>query len=126
MADYNKIDPPPTIVDDLSNYTWKTWFNSIYDYLSLNKYISHNTTSTATTADRESVLIVTSNVTITLPVAADSEDRTYYIKRVTSSGAVTISSSDNIDGASSVSLAANYDAIQVFCDGLTWHIIGRE
>jgi len=122
----SRLDPPPTVVEDFNSPIWKTWFNTVYETLMSNRHLIGGTTATATTINKESVLIVTSNVTITLPDANVSEDEHYYIKRVTAVGAVTISSSDNIDVTSTASLAANYDAIHLFCDGTTWHIIGRE
>jgi len=126
MSHTDKLSPPPTIIEDFNSPSWKTWFNSAYEEITNSRYKTFNTTAVAKTIDKENVLIVTSNVTITLPDADHSANRVYYIKRVTAAGAVTVASSDNIDGAASVSLAANYDAVQVICDGTTWHIIGRE
>lgn len=125
MAD-NNFGAPPTLIADFTSFSWKSWFNNMYERVLANLYLSHITTSTATTADKEAVIIVTSNVTITLPTASENENKSYYIKRVTAAGAVTVSAADNIDGAGTASLAADYDAIHVFCDGSTWHIIGRE
>lgn len=121
----HNITPPPTLVDDFNNPSWKIWFSDLFNYSLLNKFLSHNTTSIATTADKEAILVVTSNVTVTLPTAKDSEGIRYYIKRATSAGAVTVSSSDNIDGSSTYSLANNYDFVHVYCDGTTWHVIGK-
>ena len=126
MAHKERLNPPPTIVSEFNSPVWKSWFSKVYDTISFNSYLSGSTTATAITADKSNVIIVTSNVTITLPDADHNADKHYYIKRVTAAGAVTVASSDNIDGSASVSLAANYDSIHVFCDGTTWHIIGRE
>lgn len=126
MAHKASVELPPTLVEDFADHSWKKWFNGVYETLTYNKYLSHVTTAIALTADKEAVIITTSNVTITLPSAADNAKKSYYIKRVTAAGAVTVSAADNIDGAGTASLAANYDAIHVYCDGTTWHIIGRE
>lgn len=119
----NKISPPPSSVDDLSNPVWNTWFNSIQETTNANKHLSHITTADNITADKEAIIIVTSNKTVTLPAANISENTNYYVKRVTAAGAVTIASADNIDGAASITLDDNYDVAQLFCDGTTWHVV---
>jgi len=118
-----KISPPPTSVEDIKNPAWSTWFSTLQEQSNLNKHLSHLTTAVDATADKESIIIVTSDKTITLPAADISEDVNYYIKRVTAAGAVTIAAADNIDGAASITLDDNYDAVQVFCDGTTWHLV---
>lgn len=123
MASNSKVSPPPSTVDDVNNPAWKTWFSTMQESNDLNKHLSHIEVSADTTADKEAIIIVTSNVTVTLPSADVSEDISYYIKRVTAAGTVTIASSDNIDGAASITLDDNYDAAQLFCDGTTWHLV---
>lgn len=123
MPNNDKVGPPPSSVADTDSASWKNWFNKIHESTSLNKNLSHIVAAANTTADKEAIIIATSNITITLPAASDSEDRNYYIKRATAAGTVTISSSDNIDGSATYTLDENYDAVQLFCDGSTWHVI---
>lgn len=119
-----QLSSPPSIIKDFNNPAWTTWFHNLHETLTLNKHLSFITTATSITADKESIIIATALVTITLPTASDSEGLSYYIKRVVATaGNVVVSSSDNIDGAATVNIATNYDSIRVFCDGTTWHTI---
>lgn len=65
-------------------------------------------------------------VTITLPTAASAINRCFYIKKIDASGnAVTVDGdgSETIDGATTASLASQYDSVQVVSDGTEWWII---
>ncbi len=65
-------------------------------------------------------------VAVTLPDASTCTQHIYNIKRVdTGGGGVSIISTDNIDGISPQTLAAQYDSIAVQSDGTTFWIIGR-
>ena len=66
------------------------------------------------------------NVTITLPAAAGVTGRSYYIKKIDSSGNKCIvdgNASETIDGQTTQDLTFQYTAIQVVCDGTKWHIL---
>lgn len=66
------------------------------------------------------------NVTITLPVASGVNGYRFYVKRIDSSGntcAVARSSSDTIDGQTSISLDAQYTSLTLVSDGSAWYII---
>jgi hypothetical protein len=66
------------------------------------------------------------NVTITLPAASSIAGYRFYIKRVDGSGntcSVARSSSDTIDGQTSVSLPQQYTSLTLVSDGSAWYII---
>lgn len=59
--------------------------------------------------------------TLTLPSASAAPKRTLFVKKVDASGnAVQVGT---VDGGNH-SLAAQYDAVQVYSDGTNWHVIG--
>lgn len=65
-------------------------------------------------------------VTVTLPVAANSNAAMIVVKKIDAgANAVTVDANgaETIDGAANVALAAQYDAVTVFCDGSEWWII---
>ncbi|HXH17853.1 MAG TPA: hypothetical protein VNJ07_02130 [Chitinophagales bacterium] len=68
------------------------------------------------------------NVTVNLPAVASSNGRIYIIKRLDGSmNSVTIdpNGAEQVDGAATASLAAQYDFVKVFCDGTQWLVIGQ-
>ncbi|MCP4541678.1 MAG: hypothetical protein GY832_31485 [Chloroflexi bacterium] len=66
-----------------------------------------------------------SDRTITLPDAAEATGLTFSIKNI-NTGVVTVTTAgENIDGAASQSLAAQYDFITVVSDGTNWFIISQ-
>lgn len=65
-------------------------------------------------------------ITVTLPVAAGSNTRRYFIKKIDSSGnAVTVDAngSETIDGSTTQIIVSQYDCIEIVCDGTEWWII---
>lgn len=65
---------------------------------------------------------------ITLPAVASSSGKELIIKKIDSSAnAVTVdgNASETIDGATTYSLAQQYDSVTIYCDGSEWHIIGE-
>lgn len=66
------------------------------------------------------------NVTITLPTASGVSGYRFYVKRIDNSGntcAVARSSSDTIDGQTSINLDAQYTSLTLVSDGSAWYII---
>jgi hypothetical protein len=67
------------------------------------------------------------NVTITLPTASGLAGYRFYVKRVDSSGSNSVSiarsSSDTIDGQTSVTLSLQYMAIGLISNGSAWYIL---
>lgn len=90
---------------------------------------TYSVDTNSTTSDLVIFTDSTSNtVTITLP--APSAGRLIYVKDKTGKAAthnVTISqhSAETIDGASSLTLSKNYDAVLLISDGTNWSIIGE-
>lgn len=60
--------------------------------------------------------------TVNLPAAADSEGRWLYVKKLGTTGAVTIdgSGSETIDGATTLAISTQYGSNLIFCDGTEW------
>lgn len=95
---------------------------------SADSVVSKTNNYTATGRDRTILVDTTAGArTITLPAAAGVKHLRITIKKTDSSGnAVTIDGdgSETIDGATTQSLASQYDAMTVQSDGSNWHIIG--
>jgi hypothetical protein len=64
--------------------------------------------------------------TVTLPAASGNGDAQISIKLVTAGNTLTIdgNASETIDGATTVTLNAQYEALTMICDGSNWHIVG--
>lgn len=64
-------------------------------------------------------------VTITLPAVADSLGRVLHIKKLGTTAAVVIdgSGSETIDGATTLTIYAQYDAPMLYCGSSEWHIV---
>jgi len=63
---------------------------------------------------------------VTLPAASGVAGRMYHIKKTDSSAnAVTVdgNASETIDGGTTATIAAQFESIQIVCDGSNWHII---
>lgn len=85
---------------------------------------------TATQDDRVILCDATSGaITITLPAASGLADKMFYIKKTDSSAnAVTIdgNASETIDGATTKTLAAQYDSALIVCNGSNWFILAVD
>jgi len=92
-------------------------------------HLSHEDVAVNKTAAKYSVILVTTgagNVTVTLPVAAETVGKVYAIKKVDAGAGdviVTGDGGETIDGALTVTLAARWDVVMIFCDGVEWYII---
>jgi len=89
--------------------------------------------SGATTLNQTHNVVLASDAggsfTITLPAAASNTDKTYYIKKTNSSAnTITIdgNGAETIDGATTLLLYVQYDAVRIICDGSNWYVIGNE
>jgi hypothetical protein len=70
-----------------------------------------------------------SNRTVTLPTAADNSGRILKVKKVDSGAGTCIVDGENtetIDGATTITLFYQYDAVEIQCDGTAWHVIDRK
>lgn len=94
-----------------------------------NGYIEQTVTKTSSytlTASDSVVYLNGATLTATLPTAVGASGKRYTIKLIASStGTVNTTSSQNIEGSTSVSLAKQYDAITVQSDGTQWWIINE-
>lgn len=92
-------------------------------------YATSTKTSNYTVSATDTVIFANAtsgNVTITLPTASTSTGYRFYIKRIDNSGntcAVARSSSDTIDGQTSISLDLQYTSLTIVSDGSAWYII---
>ena len=88
-------------------------------------------TANATLDESDNIVLCnnTTDITVTLPAASGIAGRTYYIKKINSStNTVTIdgNGSETIDGATTVLLYVQYDAIRIISDGNNWYVISDE
>lgn len=120
----------PPVEDDPSNFSFKKWFQDMYRMLRGETRVNNPSITTATNLSEEyfyPVDCTSGAVTVTLPLAANYNFKKYCIKKVDSSAnavTVSVSGSDNIDGASSTTLTAQYDSVIVVSNGITtWHKI---
>lgn len=81
---------------------------------------------TILSSDRAMLYVATSVLTLTLPTAAGMGDGFFFMLRNASGGVVTIarSSSDVIDGATSLSIADG-ESMVICSTGSTWYTVGR-
>ena len=102
--------------------------------LKINAHLDNSATSVITTpvtlTDSDKVVLVDDDtiggaVTINLPAAADSTGNEYHIKKLGTTGSITVdaSGSETIDGATTKIISIQYDAIHIHCDGTGWFII---
>ena len=79
------------------------------------------------TATDSTVIASGSGTVITLPTAASITGRQYTIKRSDASNTITVgtTSSQTIDGSTTLSLSSNYMAVTVQSDGSNWQVIGQ-
>lgn len=66
------------------------------------------------------------NVTVNLPPAASNADRVLHVKRIdATANTVTIDGdgAETIDGATTASLAVQYESVTLGCDGTEWWIL---
>lgn len=86
------------------------------------------TTSTSATTDDYLILAnaTSASITVTLPVAADSDGTVIVVKKTDSSSNTVVvdgNGSETIDGATTQTLTSQYDSISVACDGAVWWIV---
>ena len=88
------------------------------------------TTTPVTLTDADKIVLVDDDtvggaVTINLPAVADSKGNIYYIKKLGSTGNVTIdpNGSETIDGATTQIIGSQWDCIETYCNGTAWFII---
>ena len=92
--------------------------------------LSKTSDYTCTTGDcgDEAVILTTSsggNVTITLYAASGNSGKIIQVKKMVAANSVIVdgNSSETIDGATTVTITAQYYNLTIVCDGSNWHII---
>lgn len=78
-------------------------------------------TSAYTLQEDDAVVFCNGTFTVTLPNAANYAGQIWYVKN-TGTGIITLSASQNIDGAASLNLTS-YDAVFVMSDGTQYWIL---
>jgi hypothetical protein len=87
------------------------------------------TSATTLTNAHNIVLCSGSAFTLTLTAASTNTGKIYYIKKTDgSTNYITIdgNSSETIDGATTMVLYVQYDAVRISCDGSNWHVVADE
>lgn len=86
--------------------------------------------SAAIALDTEAGIILADNdgsvdLTLTLPLAAESNGRIISVKAVDAGNSVILdgNGSETVDGAANVDMTNDLNSVQVACDGVAWHII---
>ena len=89
-----------------------------------------STAFTAITDGPEAVLLVdTTPLTITLPLAADSKGYAVYVKKTNVAGSnVTVAATvpDLIDGAATQTISAQFESMLFVSDGAAWWILAHN
>lgn len=125
-----QLEPPPSTVKEF-NFIWHKWLNNAYEAVAgafSYKYASVITTTYS--ASIETVILVNDDtaggaVTVTLPAAAKSMDKAYYIKKLGTTGNVVIdgNGSETIDGSTTVTISTQYTSLNIYCNGTAWYIV---
>ncbi len=91
--------------------------------------VSANTTLSGNTMIFADAAAAGGNITLTLPTAANSTGRMYYIKKVSSGNTVLVRGGGTIDGQVEVKLTTTgngYPHLSVACDGTSWYILSQS
>jgi hypothetical protein len=96
----------------------------------INRYVGTESVTTLTEAQTvavdNDVMLCNGTFTVTLPTVTGLNGRFYTIKNI-GSGTITIAcnGTETIDGATTQSLASQYDFKRVITDGSAWYITGE-
>lgn len=91
-------------------------------------YRAFTTSTTAATTDAMLAFTGTSAATLTLPTAATTGGRYYWIKNASSNSSVltiATTSSQTIDGASSWTLDVQNEAVRLVSNGANWYVVSE-
>jgi len=83
------------------------------------------TDTTYTVGDWENVVLVDDDtaagaVTVSLPLAANNEGRWLYVKKLGSTGNVTVDGDETIDNAATEVISVQYNTVKIVSDGTEW------
>lgn len=112
----------PSLYDHVETYTYKQWFQDIYDYIVSRVNVKTTTISYTVEANIYYVRAdaTTGAITITLPTTSLAAGRQLLIKKIDSGvNAVTVaaSGSDTIEGAATISLAVQWSKQGLISNG---------
>lgn len=116
------LDPSRAIPEDLR--AWLRWC----DQQTTQGFLRADVTADYTVEDRITVVKADDTggaITITLPPAANNEDRHLHVKKVGNTASVTIDAdgSETIDGATTLILTTQYESAHLYCDGAEWLVL---
>jgi hypothetical protein len=115
-----------TLYYDLAATQWKTaTIPTVLGYTPLTRVISSVSTATAagSAAATDYVYLVSGTTTVTLPTAVGNSNQ-YTIKRVgTNTVTIGTTSSQTMDGSTSITLNVQYQSLTFISDGANWNII---
>jgi hypothetical protein len=85
-------------------------------------------TTPYTAADETVILVSIATGIINLPQASTVAGRTYYIKKISSTGTTTIDAAGTelIDGAQTKTLTTQYQGMQIVSNGSAWYILALK
>lgn len=86
--------------------------------------VSTSTDYTANISD-ETILVTVSGKTVTLPTAVGNTGKRFTVKLTVAGTATVATGGENIDGATTYSLAAQYNAVTVVSDGTQWWVTAK-
>ena len=116
-------DPVKTFVDSVStNIT--TAFTRIFPF----QTGAITATYTLQASDRGKMLTCSNTFTLTLLPAATAAANFVFGVKNTGSGTITIDGdgSETIDGATTLALDTQYEAVELICDGSNWHVVSNK
>lgn len=99
----------------------QTQLNSKQGLRSIN-ILSASTTTLGSTANTDYIYICNGACTLTMPTAVGNTNL-YVIKNITGTDTINTTSSQTIDGSTSISLTTDYLSITLISDGANWIII---
>lgn len=130
-ADASEVMGNFTAIEELINTTGLGSNNIKTDTITYAQTTFSNVESTTSssysaTAAMSMILCDTTsnNITVNLFAASGNEGHRITIKKIHASNAVTIdgNASETIDGATTIKLSADDEAVTLVCDGTNWHV----
>lgn len=122
------LPPPPSFIEEFE-FNWRQWLHEVYKWMLFTAKPETVITTSHTIDETSQVILVDDDtagggVTITLPKASGLF-RTYHIKKLGTTGNVTIDAdgTETIDGALTAVINTQYTSLQIVSDDSNWHII---
>ena len=121
----------PAAEVDTNHYTYKQWFQGVYEFIFSKTHVVTITTSYTVAADVYYIRAdsTAGTVTITLPTASGCTGREIVVKKIDASAFNIIIdgySSETIDGAANVTFNTQYESYTLVSNGSNWEILASE